>query len=214
MKISERSSNGTGSHSMFSARYSMLRTYLCVVFFQVAIFSAHAGSKSEADWRSFFYPSIDGNGQSILSPEHQVSSSREYELMETLLVYTNALFDQNLCRAIGLSVKDTGLVSYLHISLTFFYPKEEDSWPSQAEMVLPDNIVYDRGKIQRQAREAGDFEIPADYVRVFNPARKRIRAELDVLVAVSSGEKAKTRRIERRVFRYEYTNHWKQIGKP
>jgi hypothetical protein len=146
---------------------------------------------------SWNFAVLAGEPEAFLGIPYSVSN--EVDLIRSFL--GSGVFDAELCKSLKLQKKSAVQISYLQASFVFFYPKQEAVQPSYAEMGTLDHILYENGRIVRR-EQAG--KIPLDYVRVFDPTRKRVTAEVSVLVVIIPTESVEKRRIERRLFKFQY----------
>ena len=133
--------------------------------------------------------------------------NREVDLIHSLLNETNGTFDQNAFRSLRTNANSPTIISFHSVSFTFYYPTGLVFAGSSTEMAKPDELLCTSGGISRRA---ATNEIPANYVRVRDTHRKRVEAELDLLLGIAPLQQPKDIRYSRRSFRFVYEKGWKQ----
>ena len=153
--------------------------------------------RSSEGWKKF----------SLLPPE----AKREEDLRQKLFVETNKFgisrFDEMVCQSVRADSRHAVIISYQLISFTFYHPTTNDFVVSFAEMADVYELLRQRGKISRTDLRTN--EIPWNFVRVVDPTRRYLAAELHLLLEISTLENPSTTRYVRRSFRFVDKNGWK-----
>jgi hypothetical protein len=146
-------------------------------------------------------------GQAISNSLYPVSVQREVDLMQSLFLVTNNVFDHGICRSISIQQTGSFIVSYAQVSFIFYYPEKKDVALSASEMGAVDGLKYRKGTVTRTNMNAN--EIPINYVRVWDPSKTNVTAELEVLLIVSADGNPRDQQCLRRFRYFDYTNTWK-----
>jgi hypothetical protein len=135
---------------------------------------------------------------------------REVDLVQSVFVATNAMYDQKLCASLQLHTTNNIEISYAQISFIFYYPDIKDVAPSSSEMVIPNQLIIKDGNIKRI--DTYTNEIPLNYIRVFDSSITMVKAELEVLVGVAPASNPRNRRFYHRSFQFIYNHNWRQAN--
>jgi len=138
---------------------------------------------------------------------YPASVQREVDLMQSIFVVTNRGFDERLCTSVGLRDADTATVAFHQIAFVFYYPLANDVMPSSCELTSPKSLLFRKGAV---VRSDADFkEIPSAYVRVFDPNRTNVVAEMDALVSVTAVDRPHRVQFVRKSFQFSYVGGWR-----
>ena len=150
---------------------------------------------------------------------YPTSILRELQLMRPLMSETNQAFDEALCKSIQTNSTNTFVVSYQEISFVFHYPTTNhldapssspiDNFivPSSSEIAHPYQLLCKKSGVSRVTLYTND--VPLNYIRLYDPNQKKISAELDLLLGISSLENSQNIRYIRRAFHFTYKGGWK-----
>jgi hypothetical protein len=133
--------------------------------------------------------------------------NHEVDLARSLFVETNRAFDEKICAVLNLESAKSVEVQFLQVTFVFFYPRTNDVGPSFSEMGILHRLV---GKPNNMLRsDSATNEIPLNYIRVFDPAKSEVTAELRVFVMVSPVDQPSSRRFLNKSFEFVYNRGWK-----
>ena len=147
-------------------------------------------------------PKFNASTNSLYPPTTQ----QEVHLVRSLLVETNSSFEHVLCRSVAADIKPAAVLSFHLLSFTFSYPSTNGCMPSQCEMAQPEELIWTAGGVSH--RGGADSEVPLNYVRIVDPRKKVITAELDLLVGTAPLSEPQSVRYCRRSFRFVYRDGW------
>ena len=147
------------------------------------------------------------NFQPLISSTMQ----REVELVQSLIIDTNIDFSRNLLSKIQSPSNQITFVSYELVSFIFYYPNSTNHISSAySEMGTFDGIRLSRGKIEKVTLNTN--QIPLNYVRLIKFDITEPIAEVNLLLNISSNDKAQYTRYTWRSIRYVFKGSWKEIA--
>ena len=130
--------------------------------------------------------------------------NREIDLVRSIFVETNTAFDKKLFDSLGERTKE---VRFIQVSLLTFYPSASDVGPLHCEMVVPPQLVRESNKLVRL--ETATNEIPLNYIRVFDPAKSVVTANLELFLCVTEEKRPNVLQYVHRTFRFVRNRDWK-----
>ena len=135
--------------------------------------------------------------------------NREVDLARSIFVETNSEFDERVCALLGVKAEDSVEVRYLQVSFFFFYPNTNDVGPSSTEMDVPHLLVSRHGHLTRSGSATN--EAPLNYIRVFDPTKRKATAELQIFVALTPVDHRESPRYLQKSFKFDYDKGWRHL---
>lgn len=142
-----------------------------------------------------------------LKTNYFAAVNREVDLVRSIFDETNKTFDAKLCSSLQIQPTQSVEIRYLQVALYVFYPNTNDVGPNYCEMAIPYRLRYQPGRITRL--ETPTNEIPMNYIRVFDPAKSQVTADLRVFVAVAQSEHPDRIKYLHKSFQFIYREGWK-----
>jgi hypothetical protein len=149
-------------------------------------------------------PKLSPNDQSIL-PE---GIRQEWHLAVSLFSVTNQSFDTAVFKSVRSIVKPPFVTTFEQISFVFSYPTNNEFVVSHCEMGLPVSLLCSGESVTRTNMSRTN-EIPLNYVRIVDPHKKTLTAELDLLIRLESVGRPEDVQFVRRSFQFANRDGWK-----
>jgi hypothetical protein len=123
-------------------------------------------------------------------------------------VETNKAFDEMVYKSVRASIKPPAIISYHLVTFVFSYPTTNDYVGSSCEMGRPDELICTSESVSRRIDSTN--EIALNYVRIVDPHRKQVTADLDLLIGGAPLSDPRDVQYFRRSFRFLYGGGWRE----
>lgn len=151
-------------------------------------------------WSQMRVPKYASKNSSL----YPASVQQEVHLARSLFAETNRIFDKKVFSLVRKDCQLPAIISFQLVSFVFSYPST-NGWPSGCEGGQPDQLLCTAEGV---SRSSSTNEVPLNYVRIVNPHKKDITADLDLLLGVAPLNKPKEVRYFRRSLRFIYQDGW------
>jgi len=147
-------------------------------------------------------PKYAGKKSSLVPTKVQ----QEVHLARSLFAETNRIFDEKVYSLVRKDCQPPAIISFQLVSFVFSYPSTPGWAPSTCDTGQPDQLLCTAEGVSRSSNSTN--EIPLNYVRIVDPQKRDITADLDLLLGVAPLNKPKEVRYFRRSLRFVYQDGW------